>query len=112
ALDRVIFFIASCAYPDFGRSLGASVATLACIGNTYLLGLSLVIPLSVWLACRLGERRLLLVALAGFASASLGWGLVGSAATLIVCRLGQGLAGGLLIPLGQAMAYLNVPSSA
>ncbi|MGV8495478.1 MFS transporter, partial [Pseudomonas aeruginosa] len=34
------------------------------------------------------------------------------AATLIVWRLCQGLAGGLLIPLGQAMAYRNVPASA
>lgn len=112
ALDLVNIFIASVAYPDIGRSLGASVATLAWIGNTYLLGLTLVIPLSVWLASRLGERRLMLLALAGFASASLGCGLAGSAATLIVWRLCQGLAGGLLIPLGQAMAYRNVPSSA
>ncbi len=112
ALDLVNIFIASVAYPDIGRSLGASVATLAWIGNTYLLGLTLVIPLSVWLASRLGERRLMLLALAGFASASLGCGLAGSAATLIVWRLCQGLAGGLLIPLGQAMAYRNVPASA
>lgn len=112
ALDLVNIFIASVAYPDIGRSLGASVATLAWIGNTYLLGLTLVIPLSVWLASRLGERRLILLALAGFASASLGCGLAGSAATLIVWRLCQGLAGGLLIPLGQAMAYRNVPASA
>lgn len=97
-LDLVNIFIASVAYPDIGRSLGASVATLAWIGNTYLLGLTLVIPLSVWLASRLGERRLMLLALAGFASASLGCGLAGSAATLIVWRLCQGLAGGLLIP--------------
>ncbi|MCA4128545.1 hypothetical protein LDY98_20065, partial [Pseudomonas aeruginosa] len=106
ALDLVNIFIASVAYPDIGRSLGASVATLAWIGNTYLLGLTLVIPLSVWLASRLGERRLMLLALAGFArrrlmllalagfaSASLGCGLAGSAATLIVWRLCQGLAG-------------------
>ncbi|HEP8659274.1 TPA: MFS transporter, partial [Pseudomonas aeruginosa] len=112
ALDLVNIFIASVAYPDIGRSLGASVATLAWIGNTYLLGLTLVIPLSVWLSSRLGERRLMLLALAGFASASLGCGLAGSAATLIVWRLCQGLAGGLLIPLGQAMAYRNVPASA
>ncbi|WP_328995552.1 MDR family MFS transporter [Pseudomonas aeruginosa] len=112
ALDLVNIFIASVAYPDIGRSLGASVATLAWIGNAYLLGLTLVIPLSVWLASRLGERRLMLLALAGFASASLGCGLAGSAATLIVWRLCQGLAGGLLIPLGQAMAYRNVPASA
>ncbi|AXR12234.1 MFS transporter [Pseudomonas aeruginosa] len=111
ALDLVNIFIASVAYPDIGRSLGASVATLAWIGNTYLLGLTLVIPLSVWLASRLGERRLMLLALAGFASASLGCGLAGSAATLIVWRLCQGLAGGLLIPLGQAMAYRNVPAA-
>ena len=32
--DLVNIFIASVAYPDIGRSLGASVATLAWIGNT------------------------------------------------------------------------------
>ncbi|HCL3571954.1 TPA: multidrug efflux MFS transporter [Pseudomonas aeruginosa] len=112
ALDLVNILIANVVYPDIGRSLGASVATLAWIGNAYLLGLTLVIPLSVWLASRLGERRLMLLALAGFASASLGCGLAGSAASLIAWRLCQGLAGGLLIPLGQAMAYRNVPASA
>lgn len=98
ALDLVNIFIASVAYPDIGRSLGASVATLAWIGNTYLLGLTLVIPLSVWLASRLGERRLMLLALAGFASASAGLrpGWIGGD----VDRLAPvpGLAGGLLIP--------------
>ncbi|MGC3710936.1 MFS transporter, partial [Pseudomonas aeruginosa] len=56
-LVLVFIFFASVAYPDIGRSLGGSVATLAWIGNTYLLGMNLVIPLCVWHPSRRGERR-------------------------------------------------------
>lgn len=60
ALDLLNMFAASIAYPDIARELQASVTQLAWITNAYMLGLTLIIPLSVWLAARLGERRLIL----------------------------------------------------
>ncbi len=109
SLDLVNMFIGTVAYPALAADLHASVTQLAWIGNAYMLGLTVVIPLAPWLAARLGERRLLCLSLAVFA---LGAILAGSAPrieALIGWRLLQGLGGGLLIPVGQAMAYRHCP---
>ena len=105
ALDLVNMFVATVAYPDIGHELQASVTQLAWVSNAYLLGLTLIIPLSVWLAALMGERGLIVVSLLIFAGASVLVGQAGSIETLIGWRALQGLGGGLLIPVGQAMAY-------
>ncbi|WP_106805109.1 MFS transporter [Pseudomonas sp. S5D5] len=105
ALDLLNMFVATVAYPDIGRELQASVTQLAWVSNAYLLGLTLIIPLSVWLAALMGERGLIVVSLLIFAGASVLVGQADSIETLIGWRALQGLGGGLLIPVGQAMAY-------
>jgi len=105
ALDLVNMFVATIAYPDIARELHASVTQLAWISNAYMLGLTLIIPLSVWLAAALGERRLIAASLLLFGVASVLVGQAGSIEALIGWRLLQGLGGGLLIPVGQALAY-------
>ncbi|MBB3228852.1 EmrB/QacA subfamily drug resistance transporter [Luteibacter sp. Sphag1AF] len=109
SLDLINMFIANVAYPAMATDLGASVQQLAWVGNAYMLGLALVIPLALWLSVRWGERRLLCVSLASF---TLGALLASQASTitgLIGWRFLQGLGGGLLIPVGQALAYRHCP---
>ena len=105
ALDLVNMFAVSIAYPQIGLELRASVAQLAWIGNAYMLGLTLIILPSVWLATVVGEKRLLLISLGVFTTATWGVAQATSIETLIGWRLLQGLGGGLLIPVGQAMVY-------
>ncbi|NMZ99752.1 MFS transporter [Pseudomonas lundensis] len=105
ALDLVNMFAVSIAYPQIGLELRASVAQLAWIGNAYMLGLTLIILPSVWLAAVVGEKRLLLISLGVFTTATWGVAQATSIETLIGWRLLQGLGGGLLIPVGQAMVY-------
>ncbi len=109
SLDLVNMFIGTVAYPAVAADLHASVPQLAWIGNAYMLGLTLVIPLGSWLAARLGERRLLCLSLAVFALGAILAGTAPSIEALIGWRLLQGLGGGLLIPVGQAMAYRHCP---
>ena len=109
ALDLVNMFVATVAYPDIARELHASVTQLAWVGNAYMLGLTVIIPFSVWLAAMMGERGLMVVSLLLFAGASLMVGQTSSIEALIGWRLLQGLGGGLLIPVGQAMAYRHFP---
>jgi len=109
SLDLVNMFIGTVAYPAVATDLHASVPQLAWIGNAYMLGLTLVIPLGSWLAARLGERRLLCLSLAVFALGAILAGTAPSIEALIGWRLLQGLGGGLLIPVGQAMAPRPVP---
>lgn len=111
ALDLVNMFVATVAYPDIARELHASVTQLAWISNAYVLGLTVIIPLSVWLAAIMGERTLIAASLLLFAGASVMVGQAGSIETLIGWRALQGLGGGLLIPVGQAMAYRHYPAA-
>ena len=111
ALDLVNMFVATVAYPDIARELHASVTQLAWISNAYMLGLTLIIPLSVWLAAIMGERTLIATSLLLFAGASVMVGQAGSIEALIGWRAVQGLGGGLLIPVGQSMAYRHFPAA-
>ncbi len=104
-VDLINMFIANVAYPAISHGLGASVGELAWVSNSYILGLTLVIPLSAWLAQRLGARRVLLLSLSLFLLATLGAGSAQSVGQLIGWRVIQGLGGGLLIPVGQTLAY-------
>ncbi|WP_323117828.1 MFS transporter [Burkholderia alba] len=108
-LDLVNMFVINAAYPALGRELRASVAQLAWVGNAYMLGLTIVIPVGVWLAARCGERRVLLASLLLFAAGAAGAASAESGAALLAWRLVQGLGGGLLIPVGQAMTYRAYP---
>lgn len=105
-IDLLNMFIANVAYPDIGRQLNASVSQLAWVSNGYILGLTLVIPLSRWLAKRMGSKRLFILSLIIFIIGTLG--VIGAARIeqLILWRVVQGLGGGLLIPVGQAMTYV------
>ena len=109
ALDLVNMFAAAIAYPAISQELQASVTQLAWVGNAYMLGLTLIILPSVWLAAVFGEKRLILASLLMFSVAS--WCVAQSATieALIGWRLLQGLAGGLLIPVGQALVYQHFP---
>lgn len=109
ALDLVNMFAASIAYPDISQQLHASVTQLAWIGNAYMLGLILVIVPSVRLTQLFGEKRLIVLSLTLFSVASLCVAQATSIEALIGYRLLQGLGGGLLIPVGQAMAYRHFP---
>lgn len=111
ALDLLNMFVASIAYPDIAQQLHASVTQLAWISNAYMLGLTLIIPLSVWLATRIGERRLILASLLLFGVGSALVAQAGSIESLIAWRLLQGLGGGLLLPVGQALAYRQFPAT-
>jgi len=104
-VDLVNMFISSVAYPAIGRVLHASVTQLAWVSTAYIVGLTIVIPASAWLAARYGGKTVFIASLLVFLLGSMGAALAPSIGALIAWRAVQGLGGGLLIPLGQAMTY-------
>ncbi|WP_430390668.1 MFS transporter [Dyella sp. 20L07] len=110
SLDLVNMFASNVAMPAIGADLHASTGSLAWISAAYTLGLTIIIPASTRLARAWGERKLLLASLGGFAMAALLAGMAPNTSVLVVCRFAQGLAGGLLIPVGQAWAYRLTPA--
>ncbi len=79
------------------------VSLLQWVVTAYLLALMLALPLSGYLADRIGIKALYLWCVAGFAVTAFLCGLAWSARSLIVLRLFQGAAGGLLAPMAQMM---------
>ncbi|QXA48524.1 MFS transporter [Enterobacter cancerogenus] len=104
-LDLINMFIASVAFPAMGEALHATPSALAWVSNGYIAGLTLVIPFSAMLARLLGAKRLILLSLFVFSAASAAAGLASTLDSLIAWRVIQGLGGGLLIPVGQALAW-------
>lgn len=92
-----------------GRDLGGKGTATAWVVTGYLLGLAVCIPVSGWLADRVGARRILLGAIGIFTLASAGCGLAPNLTVLIITRLIQGAAGGALTPLGIALLYRVFP---
>src|SRR4029079_17549257 len=63
----------------------------------------IILPMTGWLASRLGRKRLLMWSTMGFTAASSLCALARSMATLVFFRIIQGLTGGALVPLSQAV---------
>jgi EmrB/QacA subfamily drug resistance transporter len=80
------------------RPVGLSVGISA-----YILAGAAVVPLSGWLADRLGARRVLLGALALFTLASIGCALADGFWPFILARIIQGAGGAVMVPVGQAV---------
>src|SRR5215471_15153175 len=95
--------IVNVALPTLGRDFGTSISTIQWVPTIYLLAFAAVIPASGWATERFGARRVWIVSLAVFLAGSLGCGLSGSVPELIGFRVLQGLGGGMIMPVGQAI---------
>jgi EmrB/QacA subfamily drug resistance transporter len=78
----------------------------------YVLALSIAMPSAAWLSVRFGDRRVLAVAIVAFGLGSAACGLAVSLPMLIACRLVQGAAGGMLMPVATSMLYQTFPPQA
>lgn len=85
------------------RDFGTPLATVQWVTTGYLLAFALIAPISGWAAERFGARQVWMTSVALFVSASALCALSWSIGALIFFRVLQGLAGGLIQPLGQAM---------
>jgi EmrB/QacA subfamily drug resistance transporter len=83
--------------------LHSSISSAQWIISGYLLALALMLPLSGWLVDRIGAKRVYLGCFTAFTAASLLCGYAHTMAELIVFRVLQGMAGGLLAPMAQMM---------
>ncbi len=77
--------------------------------TSYLVANAIVLPITGWLAGVLGRKRVLLIAVTGFTLSSLACGLAPTLPMLIVFRVIQGLTGGGLQPLSQAVLLEEFP---
>ncbi len=95
--------------PHISGNLASTVEEGTWVVTSYLVANAIVLPISGWLARYMGRRRLLLTCVAGFSITSLCCGLATSLPALIVFRVLQGLTGGGLQPLAQAILLETFP---
>lgn len=96
--------------PAMVAGLDSTLPTLQWVTTGYILGLVAAIPTAGWLANRYGGKRVYLRALTLFVLFSLAAGAAWDAGSLIGFRVAQGLAGGLLNPVGMAIALGATPA--
>ena len=95
--------IVNVALPSLGADLHTSIPVIQWVPTVYLLAFAAVIPLTGWAAARFGAKTVWLASLGLFMTGSLLAGLSPSIGALIVFRAVQGLGGGMIMPLGQAI---------
>jgi EmrB/QacA subfamily drug resistance transporter len=101
--------IVNVAIPKIQNELGASADDVEWIVTGYTLALGVIVPVSGWLGQRIGETRLYVLAVAGFATASGLCGLAWSLDSLIAFRVMQAIPGGILPVVTMTLLYRIVP---
>jgi EmrB/QacA subfamily drug resistance transporter len=77
--------------------------------SAYLMATAITTPAAAFLCNRFGTKRVYIFSQASFLLGSILCGLSWNADSLIIFRIFQGLAGGLLSPIAMTLLFLNVP---
>ncbi len=101
--------IANVALPHIAGTLGASYDEATWVLTSYLVSNAIVLPISGWIANRIGRKRFYMSCVALFTVFSFCCGLATSLPMLVVFRVIQGAAGGGLQPSERAILADTFP---
>jgi EmrB/QacA subfamily drug resistance transporter len=115
--------ILNVALNQLAAALKTDLPTIQWVAAGYMLAMAVVVPVTGWAQNRLGGRRLWLLGIVVFCAGSIGASLAWSAPFLIACRVVQGAATGVMLPvmqnllvraagrahLGRTMATVGLP---
>lgn len=97
--------------PAIAADLGEDPVILKLAFTTYLLALTVFIPISGWCADRFGARNVFRAAIAVFTLGSIACGLSTSLEGLIAARALQGMGGAMMVPVGRLIILRTVTKS-
>ena len=95
--------------PHIQGSLNAGLDEVTWVLTSYLVSNAIIIPMTGWLAGIFGRKRYLLFSLIVFTISSIVCGAAPSLEVLVLFRVLQGLGGGGLQPLSQAILLESFP---
>jgi len=95
--------------PHIAGDLSVTINEATWALTSYLVANAIILPITGWLATYFGRKRLLMMSVVGFTTASFLCGFAPTLPFLIVCRILQGAAGGCLQPLSQAVLLEAFP---
>lgn len=103
--------IANVALPHMQATLGGTADTITWVLTSYIVASAVAIPITGWLADRIGSRNLFLTSVVGFVAASMLCGLASTLPEMVAFRILQGIAAAFMNPLSQTvMMDINKPS--
>jgi DHA2 family multidrug resistance protein len=97
--------IANVALPHMQASLGATQESINWVLTSYIIASAIALPMSGWLADRVGRKRLLLLSVIGFTVASTLCAMATSLVEMVGFRAIQGVSGAFIVPLAQATLF-------
>src|SRR5579871_3291500 len=101
--------IANVSLPYIAGGLGRSYDEVTWILTTYLVANAVVLPMSAWLSRVLGRKNYYLACVALFTITSFFCGIAPSLNVILLARVLQGIAGGGLAPVEQAILVDTFP---
>jgi MFS transporter, DHA2 family, multidrug resistance protein len=101
--------IINVALPYMQKSFGVGVDRVTWVVTSYLVAVSVMLPMAGWTAARVGRKRYFVISVVLFVIASAMCGLAAGINQLVVFRVIQGAAGAAMMPLSQAILLETFP---
>lgn len=101
--------VVNVALPTLSRYFAVPIGSVSGVVTGYLVTLAVAMPVSGWIGDRFGARNALLASIGLFTVASALCGVTTSLPELVAFRAVQGIGGGCLVPVGQAMITREFP---
>ena len=105
-LDTTIINVA---LPSMAGQLDATPDNISWVLTSYLIASAIFMPLTGYFTDRLGQRRYLLISIAGFVITSALCGMAASLFQMVLFRFLQGVFGASLVPLSQSIMLQIFP---
>src|SRR3954467_8398000 len=102
--------IVNVALPDMMGNLGANLDEIAWVSTGYILASVIVIPLTGFLGDLFGRKRYFVGSIILFTASSFFCGASGTLTELIIWRIIQGVGGGALMTVSQAVLFESFPT--
>src|SRR6202522_4709919 len=121
SLDTTIL---NTAVPKIAHALDVPPLDMKAVLASYTLSLAVFIPISGWVANRIGTRRVFAAAIGLFTLGSFLCGISSNIDALVECRILQGMGGSMMVPVGRmplvrtfaksnllrAMSFVSIPA--
>lgn len=102
--------IANVALPKIAGSFSATQDESVWVLTSYLVANGVILPSTAWFSTVFGRKRFLLICTAIFTISSMFCGMAHSMEFLIIARIFQGLGGGAIVPIAQAIMLESFPA--
>jgi len=103
--------VANVALPHISGNLSATTEEATWVLTSYLISNAIILPATSWIGKFVGRKRFLIICIVLFTFASALCGAAPNLQTLIIARILQGIGGGALQPIAQAVLLESFPPS-